>query len=78
MIFDLEAWTRSSARFGYFVEVARRSQTPAFGISLGIGPFASVRQHRDACRVLDRLLAIGSRSVTTDRLTCILSTVTDR
>ena len=54
MIFDLEAWTRSSARFGYFVEVARRSQTPAFGISLGIGPFASVRQHRDACRVLDR------------------------
>jgi polysaccharide pyruvyl transferase WcaK-like protein len=54
MIFDLEAWTRSSARFGYFTDTARRSGTPVFGISLGIGPFASARQHRDACRVLDR------------------------
>lgn len=54
MVFDLDARTRSSDRFGYFVDTARRSGTPAFGISLGIGPFASARQHKGACRVLDR------------------------
>jgi len=54
MIFDLDGWTRSSDRFGYFADTARRSGTPAFGISLGIGPFASARQHKDACRALDR------------------------
>ncbi|MEI2812154.1 MAG: polysaccharide pyruvyl transferase family protein [Nocardioides sp.] len=54
MIFDLEAWTRSSGRFEYFVDTARQSGVPVFGISLGIGPFASTRQHKDACRVLDR------------------------
>lgn len=54
MIFDLEKWSRSSDRFRYFVDTARSVKTPTFGISLGIGPFASVRQHKDACRALDR------------------------
>ncbi len=54
MIFDLDRETRSSDRFRYFVDTARQCKTPTFGISLGIGPFASARQHRDACRALDR------------------------
>jgi len=54
MIFDLERWSRSSDRFRYFVDTARSVKTPTFGISLGIGPFASARQHKDACRALDR------------------------
>ncbi|MCG7322015.1 polysaccharide pyruvyl transferase family protein [Arsenicicoccus bolidensis] len=54
MIFDLDHWTHSSDRFSYFSRTAARAGTPTFGISLGIGPFASIRQHKEACRALDR------------------------
>ncbi|GAB3716088.1 polysaccharide pyruvyl transferase family protein [Mariniluteicoccus flavus] len=61
MIFDLEAWTRSWDRFRYFQQMASRLRVPTFAISLGIGPFATVAQHRGACRVLDRCDAITFR-----------------
>ena len=54
MMFDVESWTRSSARADYFLGAARSAGVPSVGMSLGIGPFATVRQHRNACRVLDK------------------------
>ena len=53
MLFDLRESSRSSDRFHYFVTTATREGTPTFATSLGIGPFATARQHRDACRALD-------------------------
>lgn len=61
MIFDLQPWTRSAEHFSFLTKLAHGQDKPIAGISLGIGPFDSVSQHRAACAALDLCDALTFR-----------------
>lgn len=53
MIFDLEKYSFSSKRFRTFVMMAKKYNKKVFAISLGIGPFQTVKQEKDAIKALE-------------------------
>lgn len=52
MIFDLDKHSSSAKRFERFVEIAKKHNKKVFAISLGIGPFYTEKQERNAVKAL--------------------------
>lgn len=53
MIFDLDKYSFSAKRFKKFVMIAKKYNKKVFAISLGIGPFQTVEQEKDAVKALE-------------------------
>lgn len=63
MIFDIDEHSDSSYKFNKIVSVARKHNKEVFAISLGIGPFKTIIQEKNACEAISKCKYITFRDI---------------
>lgn len=61
MIFDIDKYSNSALRFNNFISIAKKNRKRVFAISIGIGPFATLQQEKNAVQALNKCDYISFR-----------------